>query len=1667
VPVKVYDSSLSWNGSELHFVDCDVGPGGDVSPGKVSIRGDRWKHRRIGLAHAPSAQLLQPVKAARIELITRDVSSASPAKIYVSRTEGFEIGERCILEDDDGSEEITISEITENRWLEAIVSGNYRKDKKGSVYQIKRLVIAQSGEFAVGDLLLLEHGGMDTYTHTEIYKIDTSEEPDNTIIEVKRLFSSFEKDDLIVVYNTITGWVRDLNNPITGLKSESLWDWAGYGVKSVEYMPEVDIQNDNKGKELWKKSGLWFTGQREASNPQIGMMLSCNEDDIENWTQFLGDENSSRLNPIIRHSSDMEYFNYISSQELQRIWNTEDAGISVSIDASGGLDGTTAMKIDYTETGEVWGLVPVPFNAEIRSEAFDGNNDVTRNIFRFKVKGDAGNSRGDIYIRFISADGSSFIHNFPDALSHASYTDKTFSFSSFSGRKYVRAVVVGISLSESLSNSETIYIDHLQPFMPPSWDELIEDPTIIRGDMLGTFACYYGARSRPRELLTGFNSGSTNVVCDIGDTSSFNCGETVVLYDRNNYEIGRVDAVNSSTRLTIKHVNYDDDRDAILEHEYDPSFQAMIANNTCRTSKKIGVSYVLAKDCSKWSRWIIDADSRVILEPGPVETDWDSLLVEQPCVRRLGNTVYMAYVGMCSGSRRSIGFAKSTDFTTFEKLEGNPYIKPAAGGFDSHGCKHPDMFMKPPYNVLTYSGHNGEFETIGSAVSVNKIHDSYSRFHVTLLLYPCASTGYPPQDGSVLFDMGNFKIDLDKRNRVSATAIVDGKLTTTGYIEPSEGDHKIGWGSRLVHDRWNVIIANFDGKNIECYLVNQAQCHSSVSVWTNSPWHLVENVIPAGTTCIVERKYGWIDAPEVDQECIFYGFGTEDKYDLEKHFQYNFISGVSSIAGTDRFILELSNPAGPWGFSRIYAGTSGGDTMGLLLSQGYYPAYYADTVGWDTVLKATDVSGYMNVFNDVSGLFDGSIATVKSSGKHKISDNYVKLDQSMIRPVQIGSNSDQSSPDQSQNLFNMKTWTGGYFGHIDIGLDNPSEEDAQKIYNILLSNNVVPSLSNKPKWHKFNLVHDGGTPAIFTSTAYWELTDYDGKKFPDKVGENHLYLVGASAETIADGFLGRTFRFQNQSGEVGDVLFITDDFFKKGEQFSESSGWDDTSVEAPNLFKSNDGYHLFYTGLGTSPYEYQGEIIGDLFEAPRITAGVTIDGNFFVPSDSTVSIYLSWEKKTRWGDPVWQTSIPGEQSTGALFFALPGMTTDFHYNVRWKIKLQANPALDSSPIVNRFAVEYTDPGEVPSAEFIAAQNSYDSSPVFRVQHVLSSGVSAGAKIDMTDRIISISNITHEIPSGPDKLGNIVADDVTIIAENTDGYFSDSSGISPFYDRFYLDDEIRIFSGFRLTGGDEYQVTGRFLIDRIEIDNRGEAQIYCRSLLREALDKIVGEPSGNQPNPRVFKGNRKVKEIMTELLTGASYANINPENLYIEDFDRCFSNLTVEEETVGEVLQKLAQACDGVVYTDNQGDIYFKTWGSLLSGDYEIKPDINMIGLRYTGQRRDRLVKRAIVKGTPLVQGTCVSELGAGRDITIDNDFIQQTSWANSIAENIVSRYGQVERELELWSCYLPSVKILDTVLVSDALTGLSKGRYLVINVNKNITGFNESYKLVSNLASGD
>jgi hypothetical protein len=407
--------------------------------------------------------------------------------------------------------------------------------------------------------------------------------------------------------------------------------------------------------------------------------------------------------------------------------------------------------------------------------------------------------------------------------------------------------------------------------------------------------------------------------------------------------------------------------------------------------------------------------------------------------------------------------------------------------------------------------------------------------------------------------------------------------------------------------------------------------------------------------------------------------------------------------------------------------------------------------------------------------------------------------------------------------------------------------------------------------------------------------------------------------------------------------------------------------------------------------------------------------------------------------------------------------------VKWKVELYSNDARNKSPILESLSIEYTEPDSYPSADFLAAQDSvikYGVQAVKPVQKVELFRSDTNARIDITGDVMNVVNIVQEIPSEPNEFASLFLDSVSVDVENVDKYYSEKNILSPFYNRNYLSDEIRFYSGFNLSGTEEYVLTGRFVINSIQLNTDASAQIYCRSILCDAADKVVGLPVDGIETPKKYLGIKYVKEIMQDLLV--EEAGIPLDKIHIEDYqDRFFSNILLVEANIAETLQQLAQACGGVVYTNNQGDVIFKTFDNLVTGSLHFQESTNVRNIEYTGQNRDRIVRECIIKGKSIsqVQGTVInSNLDFGKTLTIENEFIEKSEWAEEIAQDVIDRFSFDQSTLKIYSSYLPSVNILDTVKVSSSILSLDENYYFVYKSNKSITKFDDEFELCSNFA---
>jgi len=1684
-----YNTLQDWLGDEIHVENIDIGPDGDIYAGQVEISGDRWKHKRLGLLYAPGSTVTSgTVDPAAIEAPCGDLVADTDSGISVTYTNGFADGDYVLIEDSNHQEVGLIDNIVHDQSLNLTetVDNSYNMSDGLLVSTLRYVDVVKNTNIVQGDYVAIHSKSKDN--QVMIYKILNSndctegrslEGVNNTLsdeytrIYIEKLALPVSRDDKLYVINTNTKWTRDTDNPLFGLQTEYPWDWAGDGIESGRILDGVDTYEKDE-KEEWNKPGLFFSGNREKYSSQIGLALSKEEQDYYNWSQFLGNQNPKKLNPIIRHGNETETFNgYADSDELHMVWDSEDSDLTISLDTTTAMTGVTCLKCEYTDAGELWGLMPVPMNFEVTSDDTNGSN---YNYFQFNYKGSGTNTQGDITVKLLAADGTSTTHTFENVLRGAATGSTSFDFSSFAGRKYIRSVIFDVQPDSTPSGTDTLYIDNVRPFMPAVWDEIVSDPAIIQGDERsapGVMAMYYTARERPRVSISSSVSsqGQSSVSITVSDGTKFIDNDLAIIFDQDHYEVCTVSGV-SGNDICLQYVGYGEDSASTYAYDYDADKMARVANNSYRVTK-IGGAYTIDdnQDTSNWVKWRTRADRRIVLDVGAAGA-WDSLAVKQPSVKYRGNAVYMAYVGESTGEYAKIGFAQSTNFTTFTKFDGNPFIEPGST-FDSNGCYYPDLNMWLPKSMIHYTGDDGTKRTIGSAVQESSFSNPYKRFHVSLLVYPMSSLGYPPVDGAVLFDMGNFWVEVTHENMVQAHAYVDGQWYTA---EPTpEQSMNMGFGHFLMHDHWNYIVAQFTGDQLECYRVSMMprigggngfeNGWGGADYFARSPWMMTNGVVEGDTSVTLTRQYSWVDGVTdyegSGQDILFWGRPAvgATEYMSGAQVQLNRIVNVTDN-GDDTYDCDLLNPIGPWGFSNVQQ-FPGASYHGVMLAQGHLKSsqQWRDLVR-DYLDTSTYPSGYMSVHLpsvDINHMFSFTYNTSNQDGQGyglpdviwkkgytSVSSEGPKiLDPSLSMPPMLGNGYNLALQDQNKKA----GYTVGYIGHCDIGLDilfiNPQGEVGGMVPTYRQFINNGDASFPMPPWYKFDLSDDGAMADMHQSLGFWDFAsnfEGAGNLITDNSGKgNTLYLRGG-ATVIEGGYLGYALNMTNKTTDCAECQLYTEDFNKLNAgdyqiDVGSSGEWDENNIQAPHLFKAIDSYNMLYSGEGRIP--------------PRGGPG---------------------EKKPVWHS-VWSTSSAGTQTMPETYVAMPGTTTDYFYSVRWAIILANTHATGRSPIVNNFTVEYTDPGQVPSTAFMTAQNSTNSTPIYRVQLVPASGAREDEKINITDYITSISDLNSEVPVKPDDLGNIVAGDVTLIVNNEDRYFSELDTSSIFYNRNYLSDEIRIFTGFQLSSRSEYYLSGRYYIDRVEISNDETAQIYCRSLLREAIDTKLGMPVDNTPDPKIYQGQWRVKDIMHDLLF--TEANIPGEDIFLEDYEQYFSNVTIQEQSIGDVLFKLAQACDGVVYTNNQGDIYFKTWGNITSHSattgVTLTENDNAVTVKYTGQRRDRLVKEAVVTGEDFVQASATSgTLTYGKTVKIENPYIQEDDVATTIANNIIRRYNTVQAEMEINSAYLPSLKLLDTVKVTDHFSGLAGATFLVNYMSKNISfdDLNDLYRLTKNLAKG-
>ncbi len=112
-----------------------------------------------------------------------------------------------------------------------------------------------------------------------------------------------------------------------------------------------------------------------------------------------------------------------------------------------------------------------------------------------------------------------------------------------------------------------------------------------------------------------------------------------------------------------------------------------------------------------------------VVETGP-RGSWDERGIADPYVIRVGEWLYLFYLGEDRARRQRLGIARSPDGVAWEKLRSNPILELGqADTFDEAGLGEPAVFASHGRYWMLYTGRDRkEFRRIGVASSLDGVH---------------------------------------------------------------------------------------------------------------------------------------------------------------------------------------------------------------------------------------------------------------------------------------------------------------------------------------------------------------------------------------------------------------------------------------------------------------------------------------------------------------------------------------------------------------------------------------------------------------------------------------------------------------------------------------------------------------------------------------------------------------------------------------------------------------------------------------------------------------------------------------------------------------------------------------------------------------------------------
>jgi len=303
-------------------------------------------------------------------------------------------------------------------------------------------------------------------------------------------------------------------------------------------------------------------------------------------------------------------------------------------------------------------------------------------------------------------------------------------------------------------------------------------------------------------------------------------------------------------------------------------------------------------------------------------------------------------------------------------------------------------------------------------------------------------------------------------------------------------------------------------------------------------------------------------------------------------------------------------------------------------------------------------------------------------------------------------------------------------------------------------------------------------------------------------------------------------------------------------------------------------------------------------------------------------------------------------------------------------------------------------------------------------------------------VISIGAIDREKSytiSGTDKL---VAGDLTIRLNNYSGSYSPLNPNSIFYNKDYLNSELRIYAGFIATAGTAMVVPqGKFLLNDLSLDGQNvTAELHCKDKLKYGLEKYIGLPDvSGTSNARIFTGTCSAKSVIIDLLSGIG--------LTASEYDITagvdFANLSFSGKTYGEAIAKTVAASEGFIYVDNAGKVRFKQttqpWGTARPV-WDLKTNTNIIKTNYNISA-DNLINEVGIHYTEDKSQYCSindkTDVPKGKTFITDNQSVLTYARAQSLVSRNLADFNVPTTFLEVENLWYPAMDLGDYFTISD------------------------------------